>query len=109
MVIFRIATYIEEIANHIWQETTDYPSEGFFPSEDDRPLYLGYAVLALAKGEHTTSEDVHDAWSAWAAIKYHGRHRSLIPFDQLTPEVQAYDDVYRDAIHEVARARKGTA
>jgi hypothetical protein len=31
------------------------------PLDDDLPLYHLYAVLALAKGEDVTAEDVHDA------------------------------------------------
>lgn len=77
------------------------PGEYTIP-ENEQPMYLAYALLCLAKGEETTSKDVHDAWSLWATLT-HGQHKSLIPFAELTPEVQAYDDLYRDAIHTVAR------
>lgn len=70
-------------------------------SDDYAPLWLAYAVLATTKGMSTTSKDVHDAWSAWAEVHHKGEHRSLIAFDELTPEVQALDDPYRDAIHAV--------
>jgi hypothetical protein len=65
------------------------------------PLYRMYAVLVLAKGAETTSRDVHDAWSAWCA-GVDPDHRSLKPFDDLTVEVQALDNKYRDAIIETA-------
>jgi hypothetical protein len=94
----REPTYIETIAQEIFWEAE---AEDHYDPED-APLWLGYAVLCLAKGTETTSRDVHDAWSAWAVVAHNGEHRSLIPFEQLTPKVQAYDDRYRDAIHAVA-------
>ena len=60
-----------------------------------------YAVLALAKGEHVTREDVHDAWAAWRAAT-RPDHPSLIPFKDLSPEVQALDEPYAEAIRKVA-------
>ena len=69
-------------------------------------LFRIYAVLCLTTGIATTSRNVHDAWSAWMA----GDdifHRSLVPFEELTPEVQAMDDEYRDAIRIVAARRAG--
>lgn len=98
-------SYIEEIARDVWKATGE--EQPWYPP-DEAQLYLAYAVLVLAKGEHTTAKDVHDAWSAWAAVKYDGEHRSLIPFEELTPEIQAYDDLYRDAIHMVARKTFGS-
>lgn len=63
-----------------------------------------YSLLVLIKGTETTLEDVHDAWSVninktWDKEQY-GEHRSLIPFDELSPEVQAKDQNYVDAIHK---------
>lgn len=60
-----------------------------------------YAVLVLTKGKSTTCEDVHNAWSAWCAA-HEATHRSLIPFDLLTKEVQELDQPYVDAIHAVS-------
>ncbi len=68
----------------------------------DPPLYRLYAVLLLAKGEKVTDEDVHNAWSAWAA-EYDPNHRSLVPFDTLPQFVQEMDGPYTAAIHQVAR------
>jgi hypothetical protein len=45
---------------------------------------------------------VHDAWSVWRN-KTDPDHRSLIPFDDLTPEVQQLDSKYREAIIETTR------
>ena len=69
-----------------------------------------YAILVLVKGEDVTLKDVHDAWAVninqtWDFDQY-GNHRSLIPFDQLSPEVQAKDQNYVDAIVNTTRALK---
>ena len=61
-----------------------------------------YALLVLVRGTATTSKDVHDAWSVWQNNVNPG-HRSLVPFEVLTPEVQALDDKYRDIIHLVSQ------
>jgi hypothetical protein len=60
-----------------------------------------YALLALTKGEETSLEDVHDAWAVWTATT-RGVHRSLIPFAELSPEVQELDRKYVDGIHRAA-------
>jgi len=70
------------------------------PGCDENLLDL-YALLALVKGTKTTLEDVHDAWSVWRALG-NPTHKSLIPFDQLTPEVQELDRKYMNAIHAAA-------
>ncbi len=70
----------------------------------DPALLRLYALLVFSKGWETTLEDVHDAWSLWRMESDPG-HRSLIPFDQLTPEVQELDRAYMEAIHEVAANR----
>lgn len=98
-----VPTYLETIAQRIWHE-----SEGlalWYPA-DEAALWLGYAVLCRSKGEGTTAEDVHDMWAAWATVHFAGQHPSSVPFDELTPDVQAYDDFYRDAIHAVAREQE---
>jgi hypothetical protein len=73
------------------------------PGGDTAPLFRLYAVLALAKGESVTLEDVLDAWAAWMSGQDPG-HQSLKPFDELTADVQAADEPYLDAIRAVARA-----
>lgn len=98
----REITYIEQIARDIWAATGE--DEPWYPA-DEEVLWLGYAVLALAKGTATTSADVHEAWSAWATIHHNGQHRSLVPFAELPLTIQRYDDRYRDAIHQVSRQR----
>jgi hypothetical protein len=48
---------------------------------------------------------VHHAWSAWRA-ETKPDHRSLVPFEDLTPDVQELDSAYRDAIRAVAADRR---
>jgi hypothetical protein len=61
-----------------------------------------YVLLVLTRGEETTLEDVHDSWAVWRS-NTNPDHKSLIPFDGLTTEVQEYDLPYRDAIIRAAR------
>lgn len=67
----------------------------------DPALAQLYALLALTKATSTTLEDVHDAWAVWTATT-RGHHRSLIPFAELTHEVQDLDREYMDGIHRAA-------
>lgn len=70
------------------------------PGLPDELLDL-YVLLAVTKGVNTSMENVHDAWSLWANT-LNGEHKSLIPFDELTPEVQELDRPYMNAIVELA-------
>jgi len=63
-----------------------------------------YALLLLVRGEATTTEDVHDAWSLWRS-RTDPQHRSVRPFAELSAEVQAMDEEYAEAIREAARER----
>jgi hypothetical protein len=98
LALTRRATYLDELACRI--AALAEPGAGMGP--DDLKLYRLYALLARAKGEATTLEDVHDAWSIWQA-DIRPDHKSLVPFARLHPEVQALDAPYRDAIHAAAR------
>ncbi len=69
----------------------------------DPDLAQLYALLALVKGVDTTLEDVHDAWALWRNAT-NPQHKSLVPFDELTLEVQELDREYMDAIHKAAQA-----
>ena len=61
-----------------------------------------YALLVLTRGTETTLQDVHDAWAIWRQTT-NLQHRSLIPFDQLSKEVQELDRPYQHLIHKVAQ------
>lgn len=101
--------YLERVAASIASQCGDtYSDSDYIMSESDRLLWLAYALLCVTKGVETTSRDVHDAWSLWASLHF-PTHYSLVPFDQLTPDVQTYDDQYRDAIHAAAQEMAVTA
>ena len=67
--------------------------------EDD--LLDLYTLLVLSRGTTTQKCDVHDAWAVWRT-KTNPEHKSLIPFEELTPEVQELDEEYAEAIRKTA-------
>jgi hypothetical protein len=71
----------------------------------DPDLAQLYVLLALTRGTRTTLRDVHDAWAVWRN-NTRPDHPSLMPFDQLTREVQELDRPYMQAIHKTARQVK---
>lgn len=90
--------YIHEIAQRI--RTKVHPNEAIV-KDKMTDLYYAYAVLALAKGKAVTDEDIHNAWAAWSA-EHNPKNESIVPFADLSPEIQAYDSKYAAAVHEVA-------
>lgn len=69
-------------------------------TQRERQLLRLYAVVALVlREEGICNEDVHDAWSAWR-LDDKPDHPAIVPFDQLTPEVQELDTKFRDAIYK---------
>lgn len=72
------------------------------PPAGSGPLFRLYAVLLLAKGEHVTDEDVHNALAAWMQTTDPGHH-SLRPFRELDSRTQAADAPYTAAIRAAAR------
>lgn len=93
--------YLDKLAAEI--QRTAHPDST--PPDEYLPLYRQYAVLLLAKGEDITVEDVHHAWAAWAS-DHEPDSRNLIPFKELSLSVQQWDEVYVDAIKEVAQRMK---
>lgn len=92
-------TYLDEIAKAI---RAAVPNDLLPKEEDLDQLFRLYAILARAKGEATTSADVHDAWAAWTL----GRgddHESVKPYDQLDGETKQEDEPFLRAIRTVAR------
>lgn len=65
--------------------------------EDSEDLFLAYALLLRAKGSEVTAQDVHDAWVTWMVVR-DPTHPSLVPFDELPPEVQSEDLPFLKAI-----------
>ena len=76
------------------------------PSGDTDLLFDLYAAVALIRGVDTTRRDVHDAWVAWMLAEGE-QHPSMVPFEDLPPEVQAEDEPFVRAIRTVA-SRRGT-
>lgn len=57
-----------------------------------------YTLLVFTKAGKATLEDIHDAWSIWRN-ETKPDHKSLIPFSELTQEVQEMDREYTEAIN----------
>jgi len=91
-------SYLDDVASIIRGHV---PADAL-PSGDLDALFRLYAVLALAKGDAVTAEDVHNAWSAWMQER-DADHDSLRPFDELDGATQAADDPYVGAIRAAAR------
>jgi hypothetical protein len=65
-----------------------------------------YALLALTLGATTTEQEVHDAWAIWRDATNPG-HPALVPFDELSPQAQALDTPYAEAIRAAAKELGG--
>jgi hypothetical protein len=91
-------TYLDEIA----QAVRERLSRNLLPDVDDLDqLFRLYALLARAKGEATTSADVHDAWSAWMLGRGES-HESIKPYEQLDGDTKREDEPFLLAIRKVA-------
>ncbi len=88
--------YIDTLAARIAQNRHD---DFATMDEHGQRLYRIYALLGLLKGQDVTLEDVHDAWAVWRA-ETNPTHQSIKPFVELTPDVQALDQPYVDAIRK---------
>jgi hypothetical protein len=90
--------YIDRLATEIRQQV---PAR-LVPDGDTDALFRLYAVLLRIKGEAVSSEDVHDAWSAWMSAT-DPDHPALRPHRELSPATRAADVPYVEAIRAVAR------
>ena len=92
-------TYIDDVVKKVSERT----------HIKDQNLVRLYALLVLTKGEYISSEDVHDAWAMNMNFKqrtefcYGHEHKSIVPFDELTEEVQNRDIKYVDILVEIAK------
>jgi hypothetical protein len=91
-------SYIAEIAAEIRRAVAPQ----FLPEGDTDGLFLIYAVLALAKGQAVDARDIHNAWAAWMTT-LDPEHDSIVPYDDLPPEVRHEDDPFVAAVRRVAR------
>lgn len=89
-------SYIDGITSRLAARLDDCPPD----------LLRFYALLVLIQGHCTSLEDVHDGWACWRASTKPG-HADLVPFGDLSPEVQELDRKYMDAIHQVAAEMAG--
>lgn len=84
-------TYIQQVVKDLGRELPGLAPE----------LLDLYSLLVLVKGDDTTLEDVHDARAIWTN-RIRPAHHSIIPFEDLTTEVQELDRKYADAIISVS-------
>jgi hypothetical protein len=91
-------TYLDNLAATI----REHAPAGVTPTAGLDSLFRLYAVLALAKGEDVTAEDVHNAWAAWTQESGE-HHREVRPFSELDDATQAEDGPYAEAIHLAVR------
>ena len=69
----------------------------------DGPLLDLYTLLVFVKGKNVTWKDVHDAWAIWRN-RTAPEHKSLVPYETLSPDVQKLDEEYANAIAETYEA-----
>ena len=91
-------TYLDDDAALIRQNV---PPDTEVPDDSDR-LFRLYAIVLRAKGLNATAADVHNAWAAWQQ-ELDPDHDALLPYDDLSPDVQAEDRPFLAAIHAAAR------
>ena len=93
--------YLDDIAARI----RSHIANERMPDENAEELMRLYAVLLRAKGRDVTESDIHDAWSMWMT-KYQKNHESLVPYEDLKPEVRAQDSVFANAVRQTAKELK---
>jgi len=91
-------SYLDDTANVIRGHA---PADAL-PDGGVDALFRLYAVLALAKGEDVTAEDVHNAWAAWMQ-ENDADHDAVRPFEELDHAKQAEDEPYVEAIRAAVR------
>lgn len=77
-------------------------AKGKHPAALTSALREFYTLLVLVKGEDVTLADVHNAW-AMAKSPSEPGHERIVPFDQLSPEVQELSRPYAEAIRDAAK------
>lgn len=60
-----------------------------------------YTLIVFLKGKEATLENIHDAWAIWRN-NTKPDHKSIIPFKELTEEIQEMDREYTEAIQATA-------
>lgn len=95
--------YVFELRKKLMNNMKKY---GVAATSIEDMLYVDfYTLLVLTTGENTTLEDVHNAWACRVNRK-NKTHPSLVPFNELSKEVQDKDIPYQQAIIETAKQIK---
>ena len=63
--------------------------------------YLSLACTSASTGTPITNEAIHDAWSIWKNT-VDDTHKSIVPYKQLSIEIQELDAPYTDAVNRAA-------
>jgi hypothetical protein len=93
--------YLQSLARELQREVgTDH-----VPDIGAEELFLLYALVAQIKGPATELRDVHDAWALWKVFMHKADHVALVPFHDLSTEVQLLDQPFADAIRAVSNRR----
>lgn len=96
--------YLKQIAEDIRK----YVPKESLPNEKSDLLFLIYAVLALAKRDKVTNEDVHNAWVAWM-MTIDDNHESLVKYAELSDSTKKEDNIYLSAIKEAVKSISSTS
>lgn len=92
-------TYVHKVAEKI---SNSFRTEQSSLSEAFIPFYTQLVLTAIAMNVEITEEMVHDAWAVTTYNKDNMiMHRSMIPFNYLTQEVQDLDTSYVEKLNEV--------
>lgn len=92
-------TYVHKVAEKI---SNSFRTEHSSLSEAFIPFYTQLVLTAIAINVEITEEMVHDAWAVTTYNKDNMiMHRSMIPFNYLTQEVQDLDTSYVEKLNEV--------
>lgn len=92
-------TYVHKVAEKI---SNSFRTEHSSLSEAFIPFYTQLVLTAIAMNVEITEEMVHNAWAVTTYNKDNMIvHRSMIPFNYLTQEVQDLDTSYVEKLNEV--------
>ena len=92
-------TYVHKVAEKI---SNSFRTEHSSLSEAFLPFYTQLVLTAIAMNVEITEEMVHNAWAVTTYNKDNMIvHRSMIPFNYLTQEVQDLDTSYVEKLNEV--------
>jgi len=92
-----IRSVLDELGRRIYvaaEETAPYAGSL-------RRLFLTYALAAHLKGREVTVRDIHDAWATWVEMEELAESVTLLPWDDLSPELQMLDYPDYEAVKRI--------